>query len=131
MKANRRYGAFRAIEAARQTSGFRAVVWLPRRATTGVRSNHTVILAAISSAKVYPDSSGRVSYFDVETGRWIAVSVYVLVAIVRKRLGLEASLYQNLQILSVMLFEKTPTLQALPPPAAQADILSSANRPSL
>jgi hypothetical protein len=41
------------------------------------------------------------------------VSVYVLVAIVRKRLGLEASLYQILQILSLTLFEKTPILQAL------------------
>jgi hypothetical protein len=44
---------------------------------------------------------------------WIAVSVYVLVAIVRKRLALEAGLYQILQILSVTLFEKTPILQAL------------------
>ena len=43
----------------------------------------------------------------VKTQIWIAVSVYVLVAIVRKRLGLEASLYQILQILSVTLFEKT------------------------
>ena len=49
----------------------------------------------------------------VKTQIWIAVSVYVLVAIVRKRLGLEASLYQILQILSVTLFEKTPILQAL------------------
>src|SRR5215472_8360804 len=44
----------------------------------------------------------------VKTQIWIAVSVYVLVAIVRKRLGLEASLYQILQILSLTLFEKTP-----------------------
>ncbi len=49
----------------------------------------------------------------VKTQIWIAVSVYVLVAIIRKRLGLEASLYQILQILSVTLFEKTPILQAL------------------
>ena len=49
----------------------------------------------------------------VKTQIWIAVSVYVLVAIVRKRLGLEASLYQTLQILSVTLFEKTPILYAL------------------
>ena len=49
----------------------------------------------------------------VKTQIWIAVSVYVLVAIVRKRLGLEASLYQVLQILSVTLFEKTPILRAL------------------
>ena len=44
----------------------------------------------------------------VKTQIWIAVSVYVLVAIVRKRLGLEASLYQILQILSLSLFEKSP-----------------------
>ena len=49
----------------------------------------------------------------VKTQIWIAVSVYVLVAIVRKRLALGASLYQILQILSVTLFEKTPILQAL------------------
>jgi hypothetical protein len=52
----------------------------------------------------------------VKTQIWIAVSVYVLVAIIRKRLGLEASLYQMLQILSVTLFEKTPiscVLQAI------------------
>jgi hypothetical protein len=48
----------------------------------------------------------------VKTQIWIAVSVYVLVAIVRKRLGLESSLYQILQILSMTLFEKTPLLQA-------------------
>ena len=135
--------------------------------TTGVRSDHTVILTAIDSAKAYPDALRRVSYLDVETRKrfkfltnnfrlpaltiaqiykcrwqvelffkwikqhlrikafygtsenavktqiWIAVSVYVLVAIVRKRLGLEASLYQVLQILSVTLFEKTPILRAL------------------
>ena len=49
----------------------------------------------------------------VKTQIWIAVSIYVLVAIVRKRLGLEASLYQILQILSLTLFEKTPILRAL------------------
>jgi hypothetical protein len=48
-----------------------------------------------------------------------AVSVYVLVAIVRKRLGLEASLYQILQILSLTLFEKTHILCA--PQAIDAD----------
>ena len=58
----------------------------------------------------------------VKTQIWIAVSVYVLVAIVRKRLGLEASLYQILQILSVTLFEKTPILQALQAPDSQSDL---------
>jgi hypothetical protein len=52
----------------------------------------------------------------VKTQIWIAVSIYVLVAIVRKRLGLAASLYQTLQILSVTLFEKTPILCALQTP---------------
>ncbi|MGA2219255.1 MAG: IS4 family transposase [Terracidiphilus sp.] len=51
----------------------------------------------------------------VKTQIWIAVSVYVLVAIVRKRLGLEASLYQILPILSLTLFEKTPILRVLQP----------------
>ena len=55
----------------------------------------------------------------VKTQIWIAVSVYVLVAIVRKRLGLEASLYQILQILSVTLFEKTPILRALQAPGSE------------
>ena len=149
---------------------------------TGVRSDHTVILTAIGSAKVYPDPLRRISYLDVETRKrfkfltnnftlpaltvaliykarwqvelffkwikqhlriksfygtsenavktqiWIAVSVYVLVAIVRKRLGLEISLYQILQVLSVTLFEKTPILQALQPPDSQQDLLSSANQ---
>src|SRR5216110_262135 len=111
--------------------------------TTGVRSDHTVILTAIDSVKAYPDALRRISYLDVETRKrfkfltnnftlpaltialiykcrwqvelffrwikmhlrikafygtsenavktqiWIAVSVYVLVAIIRKRLGVE------------------------------------------
>jgi Domain of unknown function (DUF4372)/Transposase DDE domain len=44
----------------------------------------------------------------VKTQIWVALSVYVLVAIVRKRLALDVSLYKLLQILSVTLFEKTP-----------------------
>jgi hypothetical protein len=49
----------------------------------------------------------------VKTQLWIAIAVYVLVAIVKKRLQLEASLYSILQILSVSLFEKLPLAQAL------------------
>jgi IS4 transposase len=48
----------------------------------------------------------------VKTQIWIAISVYVLVAIVKKRLNLDQSLYTILQVLSVTLFEKTPILQA-------------------
>ena len=44
----------------------------------------------------------------VKSQIWIAASVYVLIAIVKKRLGLKASLYTLLQIFSVTLFEKTP-----------------------
>ena len=49
----------------------------------------------------------------VKTQIWIAISLYVLVAIVKKKLQLKASLYTMLQILSVSLFEKTPLLQLL------------------
>jgi len=52
----------------------------------------------------------------VTTQIWIAISVYVLVAIVRKRLNLKRSLHSILQILSVSLFEKMPILQALSAP---------------
>jgi hypothetical protein len=52
----------------------------------------------------------------------------VLVAIVRKRLGLEASLYQILQILSVTLFEKTPILRALQAPAFENELSDSGNQ---
>ena len=153
--------------------------------STGVRSDHTVILTAIDSAKAYPEPLRRVSYVDAETRKrfkfltnnftlpaltiaqvykcrwqvelffkwikqhlrikafygtsenavktqiWIAVSVYVLVAIVRKRLGIEASLYQILQILSVTLFEKTPILQALQPSDSRDDLLDFANQLNL
>ena len=64
----------------------------------------------------------------VKTQIWIAVSVYVLVAIVRKRLGLEASLYQILQILSVTLFEKTPILQTLQASDSQGELLDPGNQ---
>jgi Domain of unknown function (DUF4372)/Transposase DDE domain len=150
--------------------------------TTGVRSDHTVILTAIDSAKAYPEQLRRVTYLDVETRKrfkfltnnftlpaltiaqiykcrwqvelffrwikmhlrikafygtsenavktqiWIAVSVYVLVAIVRKRLRLEVSLYQILQILSVTLFEKTPILQALQAATSENDLVDLSNQ---
>jgi len=67
----------------------------------------------------------------VKTQIWIAVSVYVLVAIVRKRLGLEASLYQILQILSVTLFEKTPILRALQASDFENDLGDSPNQLTL
>ena len=150
--------------------------------TSGLRSDHSVILTEMASAKAYPDPLRRVTYFDAETNKrlkfltnnfvlpaltiaqiykcrwqvelffkwikqhlrikafygtsenavktqiWIAVSIYVLVAIVRKRLGLEASLYQILQILSVTLFEKVPILQALEASDSQDDLVGNPNQ---
>ncbi len=48
----------------------------------------------------------------VKTQVWVALSVYVLVAIVKKQLGLDQSLHQILQILDATIFEKTPILEA-------------------
>jgi hypothetical protein len=67
----------------------------------------------------------------VKTQIWIAVSVYVLVAIVKKRLNLDASLYSLLQILSVTLFEKMPLLQALPQNDNASTLLDSRNQLNL
>jgi hypothetical protein len=49
----------------------------------------------------------------VKTQIWSAISTYVLVAILKKRLGIEHSLYTILQILSVTIFEKVPVAEAL------------------
>jgi len=49
----------------------------------------------------------------VKTQIWIAISIYVLVAIIKKRLNLDLSLYTILQIFSVTLFEKVPLIQLL------------------
>lgn len=135
--------------------------------SSGVRSDHTVVLTTPGSVKHYPAALRRVRYFDAERQRflvfltnnfelpaltianlyksrwqvelffkwikqhlrikaffgtsqnavrtqiWIAVSIYVLVAIVKKELGLTASLYQILQVVSVTIFERAPILQAL------------------
>ncbi len=67
----------------------------------------------------------------VKTQIWIAVSVYVLVAIVKKRLNLEASLYTLLQILSVTLFEKMPIESALSQGWSKTDETSSDNQLNL
>jgi len=150
--------------------------------TTGVRSDHTVILTSFESASVYPDAFRRVTYLDAETKKrfkfltnnftlpahviaqiykcrwgvelffkwikqnlrikkfygssenavktqiWIAVSVYVLAAIARKRLGLESSLYQILQIFSVTIFEKVPILQLIEAFNSQSELLDNPNQ---
>lgn len=57
----------------------------------------------------------------VKTQIWIAVAVYVLIAIVKKRLGLQASLYTILQMLSLTLLEKTPLDQLLRNLVAETD----------
>ena len=67
----------------------------------------------------------------VKTQLWIAISIYVLVAIIRKHFGLEASLYQILQILSVTLFEKTPILRAFQVFDSQDDLVDCGNQLNL
>ena len=64
----------------------------------------------------------------VKTQIWIAISTYVQVAIVRKRLGIEADLYTILQILSLSLFEKTPLLQLLTKPPPRTDDPAPSNQ---
>ena len=62
---------------------------------------------------------------------WIAIAVYVLVAILKKRYGLPASRYTMRQILSLTLFEKTPILQVLAQQTLQTDISDPHDQPCL
>jgi DDE family transposase/uncharacterized protein DUF4372 len=134
--------------------------------STGLISDHTVVLKTADSFNHYPDPLRRIRFHDREQNRtlvfltnnfdlpaltiaqlyksrwkvelffkwikqhlrikafygnsenavktqiWIAIAVYVLVAILKKRLALDASLYQILQVLSVTPFEKEPILRA-------------------
>src|SRR5207237_10460102 len=67
----------------------------------------------------------------VKTQIWIAVSVYVLVAIVRKRLKLDASLYTLMQVFSVTVFEKVLIQSALLPETANSNDATDANQLNL
>jgi hypothetical protein len=67
----------------------------------------------------------------VKTQIWIAVSVYVLVAILKKRLNIPASLYTILQILSVSVFERSPLLQLLTEPTLAEEISDPQNQLNL
>ncbi len=62
---------------------------------------------------------------------WIAIATYVLVAIVKKRLGLDRSPYTILQILSVALFEKTPILRAFSPTNCESENIDFSNQLNL
>lgn len=67
----------------------------------------------------------------VKTQIWIAISVYVLLAIIRKRLGLDLSLYTMAQILSLTLFEKRPILQAFSQINSSDELVISCNQLNL
>ncbi len=67
----------------------------------------------------------------VRTQVWIAISVYVLVALLKKRLTLSLSLHAMLQILSLTLFEKTPLLQVFSDPDMFNNTIDPHNQPSL
>ena len=64
----------------------------------------------------------------VKSQIWIAVSVYVLVAILKKRLNLSASLYEILQILSLTMFERLPLDQLLARITPSSDLLENPNQ---
>jgi hypothetical protein len=64
----------------------------------------------------------------VKTQVWCAIATYVLIAIVKKELQLDASLYTCLQILSVSLFEKTEVSCALQPDGARTEPPADANQ---
>ncbi len=67
----------------------------------------------------------------VKTQIWIAVSVYLLVAIVKKRLNINLSLYTFLQILSISIFEKRPILQLINDIDYESKIYDSVNQLNL
>ena len=146
---------------------FRRLYSHPIDKSTGLKSDQTIVLTGVKSAKDYPDKLRRTRYLDIETNLdltflsnnffvpaltiaqlykcrwqvelffkwikqhlrikaffgtsknavktqiWIAISVYVLVAIIKKRLALDLSLYTILQILSVTAFEQIPIIQVL------------------
>jgi hypothetical protein len=67
----------------------------------------------------------------VRTQVWIAIAVYVLVALLKKRLRLSLSLHAMLQILSLTLFEKTPLLQVFSNPNMFENTIDPHHQPSL
>ena len=67
----------------------------------------------------------------VKTQIWIAVCVYLLVAIIKKELRLEQSLYTILQVFSVTLFEKIPILQVFLETQSQTENSGSHNQLTL
>jgi hypothetical protein len=67
----------------------------------------------------------------VKTQIWVAASVYLLLAIIKKRLGLRSDLYRILQVVSVTVFEKSPLLQAFQSIEAQASADNPANQLNL
>ena len=147
---------------AKTDMAYRKVSYRKIDKTKGVRSDQTIKLTGVKTAKTYPGELRRVSYYDEENKRklvfltnnfrlapatiaklykcrwqvelffkwikqhlrikafygnsenavktqiWIAISVYCLVAVVRQELRLNRSLYEVLQILDIMIFEKIP-----------------------
>jgi hypothetical protein len=67
----------------------------------------------------------------VKTQIWIAVSIYVLIAIIKKKLNLDVSLYTLLQILSITLFEKMPLQQALQTMGERSNMIENQNQLNL
>ncbi len=74
----------------------------------GLICDQTVTLTVFHSKAGCLEALRRTSENAVKSQVWLAVTVYVLVPIVKKRLGLSASLYEALQISSLTMFETTP-----------------------
>jgi hypothetical protein len=141
---DRGYVDFARLYALHQTGAFfvtrakspmdaRRVYSVPTDRSTGVISDQKVMLNGHYSAKKYPEHLRRVRFKDAESGTqvWCAVATYVLIAIVKKGLQLDASLYSCLQILSVSVFEKSQLSSALQPDPSQIDPPDAANQLNL
>lgn len=117
--------------------------------STGLLCDQDVALTVFYSQQSYPAQLRRILFFKwikqhlrikrffgisenaVKTPVWIAVSVYVLIAIIRKRLDLDMSLHSLLPILSVTPFEKVLSLQLLTDTEPPTDLLVDGNQLTL
>ena len=118
--------------------------------TRGVIRDQRIVFNGFYAAKNYPEHLRRIRFKDPESGKtlvflrikrflgtsenavktqvWCAIATYVLIAIVKKELHLDASLYTCLQILSVSVFEKAEVSSALQPDRSSPESFIPANQ---
>jgi hypothetical protein len=107
-------GAF-FVTRAKSNMDARRVYSAPEDRIAGTICDQSIALNGFYAGQNYPEKLRRIRFKDAESGKTLVflTNNFVLVAIVKKRLGLEASLYTLLQIFSVTLFEKIPIEQAV------------------